>query len=99
MKMTKKMFEPLDEEEKDLIEALERDDFVPLKGKAKQKEIEFLQRAAENTIRLRQQINIRMNLHDIESLKAKSTEVGVPYQTLINTLVHQYVTGKIKIIL
>lgn len=99
MRITKKMFEPLDDYEKDLIEVIEKNNFTPLKGKAKRQEIEMLKQAVDNTVALRQQINIRMNLNDIKALKQKSSQLGIPYQTLLNTLVHQYVTGKITLTL
>ena len=42
-------------------------------------------------------ISIRLSKRDIMLLKRKSLETGVPYQTLIATLVRQYVEGRIKI--
>ena len=100
LKLPPKITEFYDEEEKELIESIENGPpGVSLPPKELKKEIALIKQAVENTIALRQQINIRMNINDIDSLKKKSAEVGVPYQTLINTLVHQYVTGKITLTL
>ncbi|MGZ8915687.1 MAG: antitoxin [Methylobacter sp.] len=41
-------------------------------------------------------ISIRLLEDDIERIKAKSLSQGLPYQTLISSLIHQYATGKIK---
>ena len=41
----------------------------------------------------RKQINIRLLESDLEKLKSKALEEGVPYQTLINSVVHKYVNG------
>jgi predicted DNA binding CopG/RHH family protein len=41
-------------------------------------------------------IRIRLLESDIERIKAKSFSQGLPYQTLISSLIHQYVNGKIK---
>jgi predicted DNA binding CopG/RHH family protein len=41
-------------------------------------------------------ISIRLLESDIERIKAKSLSQGLPYQTLISSLIHQYATDKIK---
>lgn len=41
----------------------------------------------------RKQINIRLLESDIEKLKSKALEEGIPYQTLINSVVHKYANG------
>ncbi len=41
-------------------------------------------------------ISIRLLESDIERIKAKSISQGMPYQTLISSLIHQYANGKIK---
>ena len=41
-------------------------------------------------------ISIRLLESDIERIKAKSVSQGMPYQTLISSLMHQYANGKIK---
>jgi len=42
-------------------------------------------------------ISIRLLESDLERIKAKSLSQGLPYQTLISALVHQYAIGKIKL--
>ena len=42
-------------------------------------------------------ISIRLLESDLERIKARSLSQGLPYQTLISTLVHQYAIGKIKL--
>lgn len=42
-------------------------------------------------------ISIRLLESDIERIKAKSLSQGMPYQTLISSLIHQYANGKIKL--
>ena len=54
---------------------------------------------AQHQINKKKAISIRLADTDIERMKAKSIEQGIPYQTLISTLVHQYVTGKIQLVL
>jgi len=40
-------------------------------------------------------MNIRIAKIDIQSLKAKALEEGMPYQTLISSILHKYITGKL----
>jgi len=40
-------------------------------------------------------MNIRVNEVDLNSLKARALEEGIPYQTLVTSILHKYVTGKL----
>lgn len=51
---------------------------------------------ATQQITKKRAISIRLLESDIERIKAKSLSQGMPYQTLISALVHQYANGKIK---
>jgi predicted DNA binding CopG/RHH family protein len=52
---------------------------------------------AKNTIEKNSKISIRVNEKDLRKVKSKAIEVGVPYQTLINMIIHQYAENKIKL--
>jgi predicted DNA binding CopG/RHH family protein len=53
---------------------------------------EFWKQAARNTMEgKRQRISIAIPERDLARLKAKAMEQGVPYQTLINSIIHKYV--------
>ena len=43
----------------------------------------------------RKAINIKVLESDLEKLKAKALEEGMPYQTLLNSVLHKYLTGKL----
>lgn len=45
----------------------------------------------------KRQTTIRFSVGDLAAIKAKSKELGIGYQNLIQTLVHNYATGKIKL--
>lgn len=45
----------------------------------------------------KRQTTIRFSMSDLAAIKAKSKELGIGYQNLIQTLVHNYATGKIKL--
>ena len=52
---------------------------------------------AKSTIEKNSKISIRVNEKDLRKVKSKAIEVGVPYQTLINMIIHQYAENKIKL--
>lgn len=81
-----KYFE-LDDEEKELLEELERGDWVPVKDqeKAKKEAIEV----AKNTLSKTRNINLRLSEKDLLKLKAKAVKLGIPYQTLASSILHQ----------
>ena len=43
----------------------------------------------------RKAINLKVLENDIERFKAKALEEGMPYQTLINSVLHKYITGQL----
>ena len=87
--MKDKKIEFLDEEEKDLYEAVEKHQTESLKEDLKQ----YLQ-IAKNTIEKNHRINLRINEKDLRKIREKSIELGVPYQTLINRILHLFAEGK-----
>jgi predicted DNA binding CopG/RHH family protein len=52
---------------------------------------------ASSQMNKKKAISIRLLERDLERIKAKSLSQGLPYQTLISALVHQYAIGKIKL--
>lgn len=50
---------------------------------------------AARTLRKDQRINIRLNRHDLQELRKRAQEEGIPYQTLIASLLHKYVNGRL----
>ena len=43
----------------------------------------------------RKAINIKVLENDLEKLKSKALEEGMPYQTLLNSVLHKYITGQL----
>ena len=44
---------------------------------------------------LRVRANIRMNEDDLEAIRPMAGEAGMPYQTLINHIIHLYLIGQL----
>ena len=53
-------------------------------------------RAAKNYLNKTKNINIRIPEFDMLMLKRKSAELNIPYQTILSSLIHQYVNRKLK---
>ncbi|TSA46531.1 MAG: antitoxin [Deltaproteobacteria bacterium] len=81
----------LDDEEKDILESYERGEWVPVKNP--KKEIEKLKRYAKNTLQKDKRINIRMTSKDLDQVQVIATQECIPYQTLVSSIIHKYVSG------
>jgi predicted DNA binding CopG/RHH family protein len=81
----------LDAEEKEVIESLERGEWSSVSNfKSKKK---LAEKAAENFFKKEARINIRLSKHDLELIKHKAAYEGLPYQTLIASILHKYAAG------
>ena len=81
-----------DNEEKELVHAYKREEFKPVKNQkaAKQTAAETARRYMRKDAR----INIRLSSADLEMLKRRAAEEGLPYQSLIASILHKYVSGR-----
>ncbi len=92
-RFNEKTFEPLDHEEKDLMESLESDVWQSVPELEKQMSATRL--AARNTLRKDKRINLRLSQKDFQRIQIRAVEEGIPYQTFISSLVHKYLDGKL----
>ena len=83
----------LDAEEREIENALERGEIVA--NKATAEEVKYWQQIARNTLR-KKPITVRVQERDIAGLKVKALEQGIPYQTLVASILHRYVKGTLK---
>jgi predicted DNA binding CopG/RHH family protein len=83
----------LDEEEQEIARDLAAGLYVQTQDLETVK-AEFKE-AAEN-YRRKKPITIRLQQDDLLGLKAMSTKAGIPYQTLVSSIIHRYVTGQLK---
>ena len=85
----------LDKEEQSILKRVEKGEFVEIKGLKKSRG--QYKKYAQSTLNKLKNINIRVNLRDLQKLKVKAAENGLPYQTLAATILHHYSWGKIDI--
>jgi len=94
-KHKKSIYEPLDDDEKQLIKDIEDDVFVSVPNQ--KEEIAKAVLYAKNYLRKDKRVTLRVAKKDLEKIQEKAIESGIPYQTLINSLIRQYANGRINI--
>lgn len=87
MKKTK-----LDPEERDMLNSFDRGEWKPVADQGH--EIARHVRYAKNTLAKDQRVNIRISSKDLEQLQAIAVEDGLPYQTLMSSVLHRFVSGR-----
>lgn len=83
----------LNPEDQEMLEAFEAGEFV---SELKDKRRTQLAKLAEETIRKDKRINIRISSRDLEALQRRAIEEGLPYQSLVSSVLHKYVSGGFK---
>lgn len=83
----------LSKQEKEIVESVERGGWRSVRGVKKQ--IKRYQDYARATVRKDKRVNIRMSEKDLIHLQKKAMEEGLPYQTLISSVLHRYVNGRL----
>jgi predicted DNA binding CopG/RHH family protein len=66
------------------------DEYVAIKGKKRERIESILERGRKS-----KNINIRISQYDLANLKRKAEAEGIPYQTLITSILHKYITDKL----
>ncbi|MBZ0110735.1 MAG: hypothetical protein K8F52_18935 [Candidatus Scalindua rubra] len=83
----------LDKEEKALLESVEKGEWVSIKNK--NREISKYIEMAKSSFKKDRRINLRMSSRDVIALQTKALEEGIPYQTLMSSILHKFVTGRL----
>ena len=83
----------LDESEKDLLQSVEAGEWesVPDLQEAIRRHREY----ARNTLKKDRRVNIRISSRDLDGIQARAVEEGIPYQTLMASVLHKYVSGRL----
>jgi len=67
-----------------------------LKSVATRADLDRLKAAARATALKDRRVNIRLSAGDLHDIQVKALEEGMPYQTLIASVLHKYVTGRLE---
>jgi predicted DNA binding CopG/RHH family protein len=79
--------------EEEILASFERGEWKPVRNQ--KGEIARFRAAAEATLLKDKRVNIRISSRDLEGLQAKAAEEGVPYQTLMTSVLHKFVSGRL----
>ena len=78
-------------EERNLLNSYERGEWRSVKNL--EKEMNRYQQIAKATYKKDKRVNIRISSKDLEGIQKKAIEEGIPYQTLISSVLHKYISG------
>lgn len=83
----------LDRYERGILTAYEKGALVPVRQT--QSQLGVFRDAARATFIKNRRVNIRLSAADLMDIQARAYEEGVPYQTLIASVLHKYVSGRL----
>ena len=83
----------LDAEEREILEAFEADQLKPIENRGA--ELKKHKKYAEATFKKDRRINIRISNRDLQALKKRALAEGIPYQTLVSSILHKYVDDRL----
>ncbi len=84
----------LDKEEQEILESYESGEWQSITDV--EAEIEKHRQYAEATFKKDKRISIRISSRDLNALRKRALIEGMPYQTLIASVLHKYVDGRLK---
>ena len=83
----------LDEEERGLLDSYERGEWKSVKNL--NQEIQKHKEYARQTLKKDKRVNIRVSSMVLDELQSRAVEDGMPYQTLISSILHRFETGRL----
>ena len=83
----------LPKDEQELLDAVEAGEYESVLTELRKKE---LQDAASLTFKKDKRINIRISNRDLVAIQSKASEEGIPYQTLVSSIIHKYISGSLQ---
>jgi len=87
MKNNKLKFDTLDNYESEIVQSVENREFSSIEDS--EERVDYWQAAVKETIK-RKSIHLKLQERDIQKIRAIAYEKGIPYQTLIGSIIHQY---------
>ena len=83
----------LEKEEKELSDSYDRGEWRSVKNIEREKQ--KLRDAAKNTLKKDARINIRLSSKDLGDIQVIAVREGIPYQTLLSSVIHKYASGSL----
>jgi len=82
----------LDKDEQEILNSFEAGDFESVLTGERKAEIE---QTAAATFKKDKRINVRLSGRDLSAIQRRALEEGIPYQTLVTSILHKYVSGSL----
>ena len=83
----------LTREEQELLDSVEQGEWARVEGF--EQEVARYREAARATMRKDKRVNIRMTERDFVHFQKAALREGLPYQTLISSILHKYISGRL----
>jgi predicted DNA binding CopG/RHH family protein len=83
-----------DQYEKDILSEYERGAFKSVV--TSEASLRRYREYARATLSKNQRVNIRMSSLDLADIQARAAEEGIPYQTLMASVLHKFATGRLR---
>ena len=87
------MNDKMSTEERDILDRFQRDELRCAPGA--EQEIETARQAARNTFNKTKRVNLRVTERDFNLAHSRAREEGIPYQTLLSSVIHKYLSGRL----
>jgi predicted DNA binding CopG/RHH family protein len=84
----------MEADEKALLDSVDRGEWKSVRGGTRGRS--RYARVAKATFRKDRRLNIRLSSKDLEAIQKRALAEGLPYQTLIASLLHKYASGRLK---
>ena len=84
----------LSKDEKELLDSVERGEWKTIPNF--EKEAKRYQEYAKATFRKDRRVNIRISEKDLVNIQKRALQEGLPYQTLMSSVLHKFITGRLK---
>ena len=83
----------LSAEEQEILDSYEAGEWQPVEDR--DAEMEKFRQYARATFKKDKRVNIRISEKDLDALQKRALEEGIPYQTLMASVLHKYVNGRL----
>ena len=83
----------LSKEEQELLKSVEDGNYESKMTDTRKSELEAM---AANTFKKDKRINIRISNRDLIAVQSRASKEGIPYQTLVSSIIHKYISGSLR---
>jgi len=81
-----------EKDEKELLDSFDQGEWISVKAE----EEEQIVAIAKYSLQKNKRINIRLSESDLIQIKARAAQEGMPYQTLVSSIIQKFVSGRLK---